>query len=68
MTADEQVAPTMPAPPAHLHKVCSCGRVHDAFAWLRLHYVGVMRDDSVGAIELRNCDGCDSTIAVEIVQ
>lgn len=53
---------TLPAPPP---KVCTCcGTPHDAFAWSRLPYVGVMRDEE-GAIELRNC-GCGSTIAVEI--
>ncbi len=71
MTFAEQVADTirppaatLPAPPA---KHCGCGISHDVFEWAALEYVGVMCDESVGTIELRNCP-CGSTLAVEVAQ
>lgn len=54
--------PTLPAPPP---KVCGCGREHDAFAWARLPFVGLMDLGDGAALELRNCS-CDSTLAVEV--
>lgn len=47
--------------PSSFPKRCACGRTHDAEAWDRLDFVGVMLDELV----LRNCQ-CSSTIAVRL--
>ena len=46
-------------------KRCSCGKVHDAAAWRALPLVGFVRDEVV-SLELRNCDACSSTLAIEV--
>lgn len=54
-------ASTIPAP-ARDPKRCACGRVHDAYAWAALPYVGIQDGDGY-ALELRGC-ACGSTLAV----
>jgi hypothetical protein len=63
LAAPSPHAPTLPAPPPL--KICACGRHYAADEWDRLPYVGVMRD-AVEAVELRNCDGCASTIGIAV--
>lgn len=47
------------------HHICSCGKRFDRPAWNQLPRVGVQYDGEVH-LELRNCDRCGSTRAVEI--
>ena len=47
-------------------KVCRCGERHTKSAWLALHLVGRLSDNAGGELDLRNCKGCGSTIAVEV--
>ena len=52
-------------------KECACGRRHTAAAWAALQFVGVaVVPDEPGdpgwTIEMRNCDNCNSTIAIEV--
>ncbi len=57
LPSELEAAPCLP-------KSCGCGRIHDAFAWIALPYVGVMADD-VESLELRNC-ACGSTLAIAV--
>ena len=58
--------PSCPASGADpVPKVCACGISYDAHMWACLAYVGHMTDE-VEALELRNCSGCGSTLAVEL--
>jgi hypothetical protein len=55
-------------------KTCTCcGRTHDAASWAALPWPiggsrGMQCEDDDGnayVLELKNCDGCNSTIAIE---
>lgn len=49
-------------------KTCGCGRVYSYLAWARLPFIGDVRsEDETGryVLELRNCNGCGSTIGIE---
>jgi hypothetical protein len=54
--------------PAVTFKRCSCcGVEYSLQQWLKLPYVGVMRaDPDQESLQLRNCDSCWSTLAVEV--
>lgn len=58
MTLEEQLAPTIPAPPV---KACGCGATHDLLAWSSLPLVAARWE----GLELRNCF-CSSTLAIEL--
>lgn len=45
-------------------KVCSCGRQYTLAEWERLALCGWSGDGGTGALELRGCGACTSTIAV----
>lgn len=49
-----------------IDKTCSCGARYAASAWLRLPLLGAMDDGEDGRLSLRNCEHCDSTIAVDV--
>lgn len=71
MSPAEQVADTIPPPPPTLPapppvKVCGCGRSYDIHEWSSLHRVGAQDDGEGGVLELRDCAGCLSTLAIEI--
>lgn len=64
MNLEEQLAPTMPPPPATIPapatKECGCGASHDAFEWARLPALGLAH-----GLDWRNCR-CGSTLAVAL--
>lgn len=69
MSAAEMMASTLPPPPSSLVpvvKVCSCGREYTAHGWSSLPLVGTMPGADDQPIQLRNCIGCGSTIAIEM--
>jgi CBS domain-containing protein len=45
-------------------KRCSCGRVYTRDGWMALPLVGFMQGSGREPMELRNCGGCGSTMAV----
>jgi hypothetical protein len=72
MSPAEQLADTIPPPPPPTMpapqpvKICGCGRAYHLDEWRRLHRVGAQDDGDGGELELRDCAGCLSTIAIEI--
>lgn len=67
--AVDALADTMRAPPSLVPatvKVCSCGREYTAHGWSSLPLVGTMPGADDQPIQLRNCVGCGSTIAIEM--
>ncbi len=61
MTPAEQVADTLRPP-----KPCACGASYDADAWRRLPLVGTQDAGDDELLELRNCEACSSTLAIEL--
>lgn len=57
--------------PGDLPKRCGCGEVYDVGRWERLRLLGhqghLPGPDDVLVLELRNCEVCHSTLAVEVV-
>ncbi len=47
-------------------KTCGCGRAFTVREWRALRLVGHQDDFNGGELELRDCVGCLSTIAIEI--
>ena len=50
-----------------MKKWCACGRVYNAADWKRLKHVGIQKY-GMSEIDLRNCAGCGSTIAMVILR
>lgn len=51
-------------------KECSCGKAYSLNAWRRLHLVGYQQHDfgdgDVQVLELRDCEACNSTLAIDV--
>ena len=50
---------------ATFSKRCSCGAEYTAEGWEKLRYVGLQRLGAAEALELRDCERCQSTLARE---
>lgn len=45
-------------------KTCACGKSYTREEWGALPSLGVMDDGDTGGLLLKNCTGCDSTMAL----
>jgi len=57
-------ADTIPAPSPF--KACGCGIEYTEEEWKNLSLKGIQREEFQPDLELRQCRGCRSTIAIEL--
>lgn len=55
-------------PARRVYKACTCGRTYTVGEWLLLRWIGVQRFPGAdGALAMRNCAGCDTTLCVPVI-